>query len=140
MAARDSSRLGTFGVLIIFAGLMTVGVVEGMVYIPPYFADREVRTAMNNVAQEAQSTESNEQLLGRINVYLSSAKSARYWVEADGQHSNLDLQIKPDQLTVERDGNRGFTMDVTYSQEMFVPVVKKTKVLTYSDHAASPQH
>lgn len=125
--------------MLIFALLMTVGVIAGMVYIPPYFADREVRTAMKSTAEEAQATESNEQILARINGFLQSAKSAHYWVEYDGQHSDLNLQLKLDQLTVDRDGNRGFTMDVTYSQEMFVPVLKQTKVLTFTDHAASPR-
>ena len=123
----------------IFALLMTVGVVAGMVYIPPYFADREVRTALKSVAEEAQAVESNEQILARINQFLQSAKSAHYWVDFDGQHSDLNLQLKLEELTVNRDGNRGFTLEATYDQVMFVPVLKKTKVLTFTDRAESPK-
>jgi hypothetical protein len=139
MSARDSSRLGTSGTLIIFAGLMTVGVLAGMVYLPPYFADREVSRAARNAADQAQPIESDEQMLGRINGFLMSSKTSRYWVEADGQHTSLDLQLKPDNLTVTRDGNRSFAFDIGYTQEMFVPLLKQTKVFTYRDHADSPQ-
>ena len=73
-----------------------------------------------------------------INAILSDTKTSKYWVEADGQHTDLNMQLKPEDITFTRDGNHQISADVSYTQQMFVPLLKKTQVLTYSFHVEGP--
>lgn len=139
MAASDSSS-GAFTVLVGFALICSVGVLAGMVYVPPYFANREVKTAVASTLERADPTQTDDQLISTMNTFLMDAKTTRYWVEENKQQQALDFKLDNTKVTFTRDGNQQVSADVDYTQEMWVPLMNKKKVLRYYFHVDGARH
>jgi hypothetical protein len=132
------SKLGPLGGLLVIGVFILAGVLAAMVYVPPYSANREVKTALVDMLAAEPTTASNEALLQALNSRLYSTKTSRFWVEDDGQHTGYDLQLTPEQVTFTHDGNRQVSADVTNTQEMLVPLVNRRQVLSFTLHVDGP--
>ena len=132
MPASDKNSF--FIPLLVIGGGIGAGVIAGLVYVPPYFANREVRTAVASVLDKADPTLRDDQLIAQINTFLMDAKTSRYWVEDNKQMTALDFKMSSDKITFSREGNRHISADVDYTQTMWVPVLNKVKELRYAYH------
>lgn len=130
--------MGFIGWLIILGGGGVALVLAGLVYVPPYFANRDVAQAVQTEVSRADPTTDDEKLLRAMNQDLGSAHTSRYWVEDGKQQKADDFQLTSDMVTFTRDGNHQLSADVEYTQTMWVPVLGREKPLTYHLHFDGP--
>ncbi|MBS2027783.1 MAG: hypothetical protein JST54_07780 [Deltaproteobacteria bacterium] len=138
--ASDSSPFGSMLWLFGISVAIAVGVVAGIVYIPPTMANREIKGAVQQTLDSVPVTSSNDDVINRINEVLLSIKTSRYWVEDDGQHTGYDMALTKDMVEFTRDGNRQISADVSYTQEMLVPILKQRRVMAYQFHIDGKPH
>lgn len=134
MAASEGSSVFVW-LVVVLGGLVAV-VLGGLVYVPPYFANREVKTAVESGLANADATQSDDVLIQNINRFIMDAKTSRYWVEDNKQQQAVDFQLTSDMITFSRDDDRHVSADVDYTQTMWMPLVGKPKELHYRFHVS----
>ncbi len=137
MAGPGESKAGFFTAIAVGMVVSVTGVVAGMVKVPTYFANRDVQQAVKTVVHEAEPTMDDARLVNTINLHLAEVKASRYWVEGTRQLSSLDLQLTPQQVTIERDGTRSMAFDIDYSQDVWVPILNRIDHQVFHVHASS---
>ena len=137
MAGRHESSAGFFSTIAVVVILSVTGVIAGMTKIPTFFANREVQRAVDDVAHELEPTNDDGRIVDAINQHLNDVKASRFWVDHEKQQTALDLRVTGDQVVVTRDGNRSMVIDVTYAQEMWVPVLGRVDHQTFRVHSDS---
>jgi hypothetical protein len=135
MADRHDHRLGFFTWIVLLLGVSVAGIVAGMVKIPPFFANREVQQAVDWTVRDLEPVEPDEKIVNTINQHLMEAKASRYWVENSQQRTALDMQLKPEAVTITRNGNVSMAVDVTYTQTMWVPILNRIDEQTFHVHS-----
>jgi hypothetical protein len=135
MAGPRESKLGMFGTLALVLPIIIGAVIAGMVKIPPFFANREVQRALDAAIVELEPFNDDGTIVSTINAHLDRVKASRFWVVDGQQHESLDLRLTGDEVVITRDGNRSMTIDVTYNQQMWVPLLNKVDDQTYRAHS-----
>jgi hypothetical protein len=137
MAGRHESSAGFFSTIAVVLVVSVAGVIAGMTKIPTFFANRDVQRAVDDVAHELEPTHDDNTIVAAINQHLSDVKASRFWVDQGKQQTSLDLHLTGEQVVVTRDGNRSMVIDVTYAQDMWVPVLGRIDHQTFRVHADS---
>jgi hypothetical protein len=132
--------MGFFGWLIILGGGGVALVLSGLVYVPPYFANSDIKQAVEAEVTKADPSADDEAILRNMNADLQSAHTSRYWVDNGKQQQAEDFQLTSDMVTFTRDGNRQLSADVEYTQTMWIPILGRVKPLTYHLHVDGPTH
>ena len=136
--AKGETSLGP--VMLFIAVGLVAAVIAGMTYIPPYFANLEVVDAVKQVLNKADPTTDDTTLIDRMNVFLTSASTTRFWVEDHAQRHAIDFQLTPDLITFTRDGNHQLSADVQYAQHMWIPILGRDQAVTFQFHVDGPVH
>ena len=132
--------MGFFGWLIVLGGGGVALVLAGLVYVPPYFANSDVKQAVQTELAKADPTSDDGLIIQNMNRDLQSAHTSRYWVESGKQQQAEDFQLTSDMVTFTRDGNQQISADVEYTQTMWVPILGREKPMTYRYHFDGPRH
>jgi hypothetical protein len=117
--------MGTFGWLVTLCVVAFPVVMAGSVYVPPYFANRSVALELGATVKGMQPVDSDDAILSDLNRRMREHKVTRFFVENGTQQSDLDFQLKREQLTISRNGNISFSLEAHYTQDLFIPVLKK---------------
>lgn len=137
MAASENSNM--FVVLVGLVAGVGALVIAGLVYAPPYFANREIRSAVKLGLKKSSPTDSDGAIIQQINQFLYYSHTTRYWVKHKHQEQANDFHFTPDMITFDRDGDNEVDAEVYYTQTMWVPLLGKKKVFTYDYEVDGPQ-
>ena len=139
--AADSSPFGsTFWLVAISLGI-AAAVIGGIVYLPPTMANREIQVAVQQTLDTMPTTTPDDLYISNIDDVLYTAKTSRYWIGDDGtQQTALDFRLTNENVVFTHDGTNSVSADVTYTQEMLVPVLKRRRVFNYHFHVDGKPH
>jgi hypothetical protein len=128
---------GPYPALIAGTLLLVAAIVAGIVWVPPYTAQRELMSSLKLTAHEVEPTQSDDEILGAFNKHLAQVPVSRYAVEGNSTVSTPNLQLTLQQFKVVRDGNRSLELFVDYTQEVWFPVWGRVWVHHFTGRASS---
>ena len=120
--------------MLVIAGGVAGAAYGALVALPPYLANKGVQEAVAQELGKANPDLDDESLINNINRVLHNTHTSHYWVDDSGHHEDDYLNLTDDEVTFNRDDDP-ISADVTYTQQMWVPILGRERDFTYSFHA-----